>query len=104
MITAYDLNLQFGQGKAAQVWDAHLDPAKAGNASFSNFSGAGQSAGGGAGVNLNGSCTNCANGSAIDGTARGLFTGNDARGLMTNYQLKNGADGAVVNGAAALKR
>lgn len=104
MITAYDLNLQFGKDSGAQVWDAHLDPAKASSASFANFTANGPSAGGGGqGIGLTGTCNSCANGSAIDGTARGLFTGNDARGLMTIFELKNGT-GASVNGAAALKR
>ncbi|MGB9150386.1 MAG: FecR family protein [Burkholderiales bacterium] len=104
MITAYDLNLQFGKDSGAQVWDAHLDPAKASSASFTNFTANGPSAsGGGPGIGLAGTCNSCANGTAIDGTARGLFTGNDARGLMTIFELKNGT-GALVNGAAALKR
>jgi hypothetical protein len=98
MITAYDVNLQFDKGNAAQKWDAHLDPAKATNASFANFSGAG------AGIGLTGTCSNCSNGTVIEGSAKGIFTGNDARGLMTTYDLKNGAGGATVTGAAALKR
>lgn len=105
MVTAYDLNLQFGAGASAQVWDAHLDPAKAASASFANFSGTGPSAfGGSPGIDLAGTCNNCANGNSINGSARGLFTGNDARGLMTSFHLQNGANGAIVNGAAALKR
>jgi hypothetical protein len=107
MITAYDLNLQFGSGTTAQVWDAHLDPAKAGSANFGNFSGTGPSAFGGTpGISLNGTCTNCSNGTVISGSAKGLFTGNDARGLMTSFQLQNGTVNAatIVNGAGALRR
>jgi hypothetical protein len=104
-ITRYDLNLQFGNGTSAQVWDAHLDPNKASSATFVNFSGTGPSAVGGApGIGLNGSCTNCANGNSVNGNARGLFTGNDARGLMTTFELQNGANGAIVTGTGALKR
>lgn len=105
MITGYDLNLKFGTGTSAQVWDAHLDPAKASSATFANFSGSGPSLlGGPAGIDLAGTCTNCSNGSAINGHGRGLFTGNDARGLMTTYQLQNGSSGAKVDGTAALKK
>jgi hypothetical protein len=105
MVTAYDLNLKFGTGTSAQVWDAHLDPSKSGAATFANFSGTGASAfGGSPGIDLAGSCTNCTNGSAINGSARGLFTGNDARGLMTSFQLQNGNGGVIVNGTGALKR
>jgi hypothetical protein len=104
-ITQYDVNLQFGAGNGAQVWDTHLDPSKASNATFANFSGTGPSVtGGGPGIGLNGKCTNCTNGDNISGNARGLFTGNDARGLMTTFELQNGANGAIVTGAGALKR
>lgn len=104
-ITQYDVNLQFGSGQSAQVWDAHLDPSKAPNATFANFSGTGSSvAGGNAGIGLNGNCVNCSNGTAINGNSRGLFTGNDARGLMTTFELQNGTNGAIVNGTGALKR
>jgi hypothetical protein len=105
MITGYDLNLQFGAGAGAQVWDAHLNPAKASSASFANFTGPGPSVfGGGPGIDLAGTCTNCINGNVISGNARGLFTGNDARGLMTTYQLQNGANGSQVSGTGALKK
>lgn len=105
MITAYDVNLKFPAGSSAQVWDAHLDPAKASSATFANFSGTGASAlGGSPGIGLAGTCTGCANGNAINGSARGLFTGNDARGLMTSFQLQNGNGGVIVNGTGALKR
>jgi hypothetical protein len=104
-ITQYDVNIQFGKGAGAQVWDAHLDPSKVSSATFANFSGTGPSvAGGSPGIGLNGSCANCTNGNAINGNARGLFTGNDARGLMTSFELQNGANGAIVTGAGALKR
>jgi hypothetical protein len=104
-ITQYDVNVQFGAGQTTQVWDAHLDKGKADKATFANFSGTGASvAGGGPGISLNGNCTNCANGTAINGTARGQFTGNDARGLMTIFELQNGINGAIVTGTGALKR
>lgn len=104
-ITQYDVNLQFGTGQTAQVWDAHLDPSKADKATFANFSGAGaSSAGGGPGIGLNGNCVNCTNGTVVNGTARGQFTGNDARGLMTVFELQNGVNGAIVTGTGALKR
>ncbi len=104
-ITQYDVNLQFGAGTGAQVWDAHLDANKADKATFANFSGTGPSVtGGGPGISLTGNCATCTNGTLINGTARGLFTGNDARGLMTNFELQNGVNGAVVTGTGALKR
>jgi hypothetical protein len=124
MITAYDLNLQFGTGTSAQVWDTHLDPTKAGNATFANFTGKGASPtvnfagslpagyfGNGLGIDLSGFCTNCrdnVNGVAtgdttVNGKARGMFTGNNAQGLMTSYQLHaNGGYNYQVNGVAAL--
>jgi hypothetical protein len=105
MITAYDLNLQFGTGGTAQVWDAQLDPAKASAATFANFTGTGPSAlGGTPGIDLKGNCTNCSGGTNLSGSAKGLFTGNDARGLMTSFQLQNGTTGSVVNGVGVLER
>jgi hypothetical protein len=93
-ITRYDLNATV----AGNTWDAHL---ASGSASLSNFTNP-QVAGGANGIALTGTCSPSCGAGPVTGSARGTFTGDQAQGLITSYQLQNGSTGVV--GVAALKR
>jgi hypothetical protein len=85
-ITNYHLN-----ATAVGTWDVN------GSGSISAFTG-------GSGINLNGSCTNCAGGSmgVADGTAHGTFVGPNADGLITSFGMSSA--GRSLTGAAYLKK
>jgi hypothetical protein len=93
-ITRYDLNATV----AGNTWDAHLSGGPAGFSSFNSP----QVAGNNAGIALTGTCAPACG--PVTGTARGSFTGDQAQGLITSYQLQNAAGTNGLSGVAALKK
>ncbi|MGB8599138.1 MAG: hypothetical protein WCE88_06565 [Burkholderiales bacterium] len=93
-ITKYDLNATV----AGNTWDAHMAGGPVGFKGFTSPN----VAGGNGGIGLSGTCSPACG--PVTGSAVGTFTGTQAQGLITSYQLQNSTSTDGITGVAALKR